>query len=71
VTEEKGSAERYAEDISAIAASFEQNESAAKDSLAQLLASDSPAFCAAGIRVLGRMQLSAGTRHVAQLLCRK
>lgn len=68
MTKEKGSAESYAEDIAAIAASFEQNESAGKDSLTQLLVSDPPAFCAAGIGVLGRMKLSAGTRHVAQLL---
>ena len=68
MTKEKGSAESYAEDIAAIAASFEQNESAGRVSLAQLLVSDPSAFCAAGIVVLGRMKLSSGARHVAQLL---
>ena len=65
---EPGLLESYTKDISVLVESFNEKDTVGKQSLVQLLTSDAPAFCAAGIRVLANAKISAGTRFLIFLL---
>src|SRR5579864_3236459 len=65
---EPGLLESYAKDISSLLESFSEKDTVGKQSLLQLLTSDAPAFCAAGIRVLAHAQDSPGARFLIYLL---
>ncbi len=65
---EPGLLESYKRDIAAFVESFSEADSAAKQSLVQLLRSDARTFCAASIRLLGEATDSAGTRFLLYVL---
>src|SRR5437016_1295704 len=63
--------ESYAKDICSLVESFSEKDPAGKQSLVQLLTSDAPAFCAAGIRVLASAKESPGTRFLIYLMTKE
>jgi HEAT repeat protein len=65
---EPGLLESYAKNIAALVESFTEKDTVGKRSLVQLLTSDAPAFCAAGIRVLANAKVSEGARFLMFLL---
>jgi hypothetical protein len=68
---EPGLLESYAKDICSLVESFSEKDPAGKQSLIQLLTSDAPAFCAAGIRVLANAKASPGARLLIYLLTKE
>ena len=68
---EPGLLESYAKDICSLVESFSEKDPAGKQSLVQLLTSDAPAFCAAGIRVLSSAKESPGARFLIYLLTKE
>jgi HEAT repeat protein len=63
--------ESYTQDIAGLVESFSEKDPAGKQSLIQLLTSDSQAFCSAAVRVLSNGKVSQGSRFLVFLLTKE